>query len=77
MGVTLVKIDISKGLVTTVTAEGVEKEQFFSTEDAFSKVAEYMDLGYEVITASADFYVLKKPQPLPGGKDKLNLRPTF
>ena len=77
MGVTLVKIDISKGLVTTVTAQGVEKEQFFSTEDAFSKVAEYMDLGYEVVTASADIYILKKPKPQLGGKDKVSHRPTF
>ena len=71
MGTTLVKIDVAKGLVKTVTASGVENEQHYSTDDALAQVAAYMDKGYEVISSSGDAYVLRKPT------GKLDMRPKF
>lgn len=62
MGVTLVKIDISKGLVKTITKDGVTDEQQYSTNAALAKIAEYMDMDYEIVSAGADVYVLKKPE---------------
>lgn len=62
MSTTLVKIDVPKGLVKTVTAKGVENVQHYSIDDALAQVAAYMDQGYEVISSSGDAYVLKKPE---------------
>lgn len=62
MATELVHINVKNGLVKIITAKGVEHEQQFSIDAALAKVAEYMDLKYEVVSASGDSYVLKKPE---------------
>ena len=68
MATELVHINVNNGLVKIITAAGVEHQQQYSVDDALSKVAHYMDQKYEVVSASGDSYVLKKPE------GKFNLR---
>ena len=61
MSTELVYINTDTGQVKIITPEGVEDDQQVSVNDAYAKVAYYVDLGYEVISASGTSYTLKKP----------------
>lgn len=79
MSTELVHIDVTKGLVKIITAKGVIHEQQYTIDAALAKVAAYMDLKYEVVSASGSSYVLKKPEgikPMYKGKF-INDRPDF
>ena len=62
MATELVNINTDNGLVKIITSKAVIHEQQYSIDAALTKVAEYLDKNYEMVSASGSSYILKKPE---------------